>query len=143
MLYYEHSQNTGVRTELVKSVHQESTNFTNIYFSNTNINLIQKELRDNVNRLYGYKIDKQSEDNLLIIMRSFYTLYANPEAQDVKNEILKINKLVIDRATKIVVTNIKMYKIYLNDASNLPVPMSRSELYTSRRNDNIEFKGYF
>jgi hypothetical protein len=143
MLYYEHSQNTGVRTELVKSVHQESTNFTNIYFSNTNINLIQKELRDNVNRLYGYKIDKQSEDNLLIMMRSFYTLYANPEAQDVKNEILKINKLVIDRATNIVVTNIKMYKIYLNDASNLPVPMSRSELYTSRRNDNIEFKGYF
>jgi hypothetical protein len=143
MLYYEHTPNSGTFKEMIKSVHQEQTDLSDIYFSRENLELIQKELINTVRDEYKYTIDRQSEDDLLIIMRSYYTLYANPETCSVKQEIIKLNKLVIEKATKIVVTNIKMYKLYLNDASNLPVPLERSELFTSKDNDNIEFKGYF
>jgi hypothetical protein len=143
MLYHEDHRNCGTVTEIIKSVHQEKTKLSDVYFSSENLNLLQNEIRKNIHNLYGYKIDRQSEDDLLIIMRGFYTLYANPETHLVRQEIIKLNKAVIDKATKMIVTNIKMYKIYLRDASNLPVPLQRSELFTSRSNDNIEFKGFF
>ena len=111
MLYYEHTQNNGTFKEMIKSVHQERTKLSDIYFSRENLELIQKELISNVRDQYKFNIDKQSEDQLLIIMRSYYTLYANPETNNLKQEIIKLNKLVIDKATLIVVTNIKMYKI--------------------------------
>lgn len=110
---------------------QELSLFSKLFFSEQNINTIQKELRY---RVYTgsnnkYIIDKQNENDILLIMRSIYLQYSKiPEdIKQYKNEINKLNKLVLNEIIPKILTEINMYKHYLkdidkvNDPINLPV----------------------
>jgi hypothetical protein len=116
---------------------KEETLMSDTYFSQQNIDIIQTEIYLNVLKKQGYKIDKQPVNDILIIMRGIYNLYGNPytERGKIKSEIIKLNKIFVEMTTNMIISNIKMYRKYIHDASNLPVPISRGEM-VSRKGEN-------
>ena len=143
MLYVEKTNNCTIEQEMMKSINQEVNELSKIYYSNSNINLLQKIIKMRVEKNSGYKIDNQSKDHLIIVMRSMYTLHANAFNSNIKDEIKKLNEYVIVKCTQVIITNILMYFQYVNDASSLPIPLEHSEFSSKKGSDVNEFKSFF
>ena len=79
-----------------------------IYFSQDNMNIIQLGIYNSVyNTSEGqYKIGKQSEQELKIIMRSFYLQYAKNLNFDLKEQVKELNTMVIRWCVDEIIKNI-------------------------------------
>lgn len=102
-----------------------------LFFSKINVNLLQQFIQEEVFRLSNgtYKIGRQSDMELSIIMRSLY-LQNGPYSNCAKFEVRKLNKMVLDDAVSKIYSAIKQYIVYKKDVSTLPKPMLHPE-YTS------------
>jgi hypothetical protein len=116
---------------LFKNLYGE-TPLTLLFFSETNIENIQKLLRMNVYKQMGYVIDNQSVNELLIIMRSLFLAHAahpplidekmtKEQKQELlekyKKEVARLNDIVVDEVLPKLVSQIQQYLNYLRDAS--------------------------
>ena len=114
---------------------------SNIYFSKKNTLIIQNKIRTIIKKKYNYKISPQSDKELLIIMRSIYmensTNYYKTH-KDLKNEVNRLNKLIIDYCVNNIINNIKEYVSYLNKIDN---PMSIIQIEPIDRSLNVSNKG--
>ena len=124
---------------------------SNIYFSKKNKDLIQLKIINTIKKDYNYKISKQSDAELLIIMRCIYmdnsTNYYKTK-EDLKNEIKRLNKLIIDYCVKNIVNNIKEYELYLEKIDNpydtIQInPIDRSINTNSKGEKTLELKPFF
>ena len=64
---------------------------SDIYFSQSNIDLLQDSIIKGVFETSGTKIVKQSEDELLIIMRSIYLQYGKNLDYNIQEQINELN----------------------------------------------------
>jgi hypothetical protein len=96
------------------------------FFSPVNINAIQMQLRSLVREKTGYTIDRQSDEQLALIMRAVYVLEARHGLEDVSGEISRLNALVVIETAQQVGAGMSQYLGYLRDASQMPVPLERS-----------------
>jgi len=116
---------------LFKNLYGE-TPLTFLFFSNENVDNIQKLLRMHVYKQLNYVIDNQSVNELLIVMRSIFLEYAahppliNETMTDAqkkelfikyRNEVKRLNDIVIDELVPKLVSQIQQYLVYLQDAS--------------------------
>lgn len=143
MLYTEKINNCTIEQEMMKSINQEVNELSKIYYSNSNISLLQEMIRMRVEKKSGYKIDQQSKDHLTIVMRSMYTLHANAFNPNIKDEIIRLNEYVVEKCAQVIITNALMYFQYVNDASALPIPLEHSEFSSKKGSDVNEFKSFF
>ena len=96
----------------------ETSDLTNLYFSNHNIELLQENIRKYV---YYYKeilIDKQSYDDLIIIMRSIFFMNKHKltgNNNDIMNQVKYLNKLVVLECCRIIIPNLEQHLQYMND----------------------------
>ena len=102
------------------------SDLSDYYFSDQNVDTIQQIIRYNVYKELDKVIDKQSDKELFIIMRSLYLQYGGL-TYSTKNEFFKIirslNDRVITYSVKNIVSNLKQYDMYVKDISSLPIPM--------------------
>lgn len=112
------------RNDIYKTLNICQTDFSELFFSQQNINIIQQKLYNSVKTKYGYMIDKQSSNDFAVIMKGIYNIYYTSN-NDIKSEIIKLNNIVVEKCTDMVISNIRMYKQYVQDASNLPTPIDR------------------
>ena len=98
-----------------------------VYFSAENIQIIQNALRANVYKLSGGKINipNQNLDNLKIIMREFYLEYAEHYPKDIKGQVERLNKLVIEHLVPNLYSEAVGYFQYLVSQSTLAMPLDR------------------
>jgi hypothetical protein len=124
---------------------------SNIYFSKKNTLIIQNKIRTIIKKKYNYKISPQSDKELLIIMRSIYmensTNYYKTH-KDLKNEVNRLNKLIIDYCINNIINNIKEYVSYLNkidnDSSIIQIePIDRPLNTNSKGEKTLELKPFF
>lgn len=80
-----------------------------------------------------WRIGHQDPDVLKIIMRSIFLQYSKNNAQDIKQQIEALNKLVLDYAIPQVYGSAQGYMKYKHDASTLVVPLSNPVM--SKTND--------
>jgi len=94
---------------------QEKSLLSETYFSKENINLLQRVIIQSVYDVSKgkYKIGKQSSQELLIIMRSFYLKYSKNLDYDITEQIRVLNDKVIKYSVEIILTNIKQQKEYV------------------------------
>lgn len=119
-------------TQFLFKNHIGETLLTQVFFSNKNIENIQKLIRFLVHRETKYVIDNQSTEELLIVMRSVFLQYSEHPAlldprqpieiqnkikQQTTNEVKRLNDIVINEIYPTVVAGLKQYLQYLNDAS--------------------------
>lgn len=101
---------------------QEPSVFSMLYFSCENISEIQKLIKYNVYKQGNFRIDYQSEQELLIVMRAIYLEYSKiPRKQeDYTYEIARLNQLVVERAIRVILSEITQQKKFQFDIANRP-----------------------
>jgi hypothetical protein len=72
-------------------------------------------------------IDKQSVEELKIIMRAIYLQYARNLPKDIPAQIDDLNKKVIDWSVPHILSAVDHYHFYINDISHLPVPLAHMQ----------------
>jgi len=136
----------GVRTRVAMRGLYEETLLSDLFFSNININNVQKLIKYEVYNITELYIDKQPENDLLDIMKSVYLQYKehpkipknddekNELKEDYKKEIDKLNKIVVDISVPIILSYIKQHLAYLRD---IQTPMFTERLNKATREERL------
>jgi hypothetical protein len=109
------------------------------YFSNDNVERIQRQIIQEVFRVSQKQIGKQSYQELQIIMKSIYLQYGRNLPTGIEEQVLVLNKYVVDECVRIIVRNVLIYNKYLEDITS-PIPiMPRSQNVSSRGSNTFDF----
>jgi hypothetical protein len=102
----------------------------NVFFSDENMELINRQLIYSIwkNTNGEFKINNQSKEKLIIVMRYIFIEYARHLPYDVKGQIKELNCRVVTDIVPNIITNIQQYVGYLKDIEKirdpLPLPIS-------------------
>jgi hypothetical protein len=132
-MFGEQRTSSTAQQEAIKSIHL-SNELSQVFFSRMNIEYIQDSIRYLVYEKSCKKhvIDKQSETELLIIMRSTYLQYGEHKPFGLKQQVKELNTLVLNYCVPKILEEIKLYLYYRKDISALPVPLDRGEFVSSK-----------
>ena len=89
--------------------------------------MIQNAIINEVVQKTGYKIGRQSELQLQIIMRSLFLQFARNDPCNIKQQIIELDRKVIDYSVDRIIVEISQYLEYKNTLNKLPVPMSHPQ----------------
>lgn len=120
------------KTEAIKG-HFTENPLSDIFFSQTNVNALQDGIRYMVWKKTdgAHVIDRQSDTELQVIMRSIYLTHAKNAPFDVVGQVRELNRMVLDWVVPRIVQEISLYQKYKRDISTLPVPLERSKNMSS------------
>jgi len=124
----------------------EENVISNLFLSEKNINLIHLKIINSIRRKYNYNISKQSKNDLLIIMRSIFLNNCTnnfSNKNEVKNELNRLNNIVIEYSTNNIIKNIKSYELYLDKINNNLVPIDLPKPTTVKGDRILELKPFF
>jgi len=91
------------------------TNLSEMYFSQSNIDYIQNSIIRGVFNMSNTKICKQSEEELLIIMRSIFIQHAKHLDYNFQEQINELNSHVLSYSIKNIDSSIKQYNGYIDN----------------------------
>ena len=121
----------------------ENNNLSNTFFSKENINKIQYGIITGIDKISNgrFKIGKQDEDTLKIIMRSIFLQNSKNNNINIQGQIDVLNKHVLNYCIPQIYSEAQGYIKYKNDVSTLAVPIDRPvSTYT---NNSLELKKWF
>ena len=104
------------------------------FFSNDNVERLQRQVVNEVYNKSQKQIGKQSYSELQIIMKSIYLQYGKNLNTDIEGQVVTLNKYVVDECARIIVPNILQYNKYIEDITS-PIPVMP-------RSQNVSNKGY-
>jgi hypothetical protein len=119
----------------VKDIFEESP-VSNIFFSQGNVENIQKLIRYRVNKETSKVIDRQSNNNLIVIMRSIFLQYGDASLttkEALIKEIRNLNDRVANFSVDRIVSQLGQHDTYLKDISSMPRPLDHPK-YDNKRN---------
>lgn len=115
----------GAGEGLRASTHLQRTPLSDAFFAGANVERLQAALREEVRARTGYAIDRQSDEQLLIVMRYVFVQSARHQGGDA--EVRRLNGLVLREVVPQVGAGLAQYLAYLRDASTLPAPIPRGQ----------------
>ena len=98
------------------------------FFSVGNINLLQDTIINEVYKKTNYNIKRQSDRELLIVMKSIYLEYSRNNDDILDEEIKYLNDLVLNSIIPSIISNLYQYLGYLKDISTEYIPMDNPVL---------------
>lgn len=110
---------------LDKSAHTMPTEVSTLFFGDDNIEVLQSEIQRLIKKKMGKDIGRQSDEELLTIMRSLYSRYADPRAVDPRREVSEMNNVVLRTCLPIIASAASAYDAYVRDASQMHTPLER------------------
>jgi len=108
----------------VATMKKPMTPLNTVYFSQANVDRVQRLLRDAIKSETGLSIDRQNQDDVLAFMRYTYINNAMNPYGNIETQINKMNQQVVAKMLPQVRDGISSYILYLRDASTLYVPNS-------------------
>lgn len=113
------------RVDLVGHLHKE-TPLNRIFFSRENIDMLQRDIQGQVRAMSGgkYNIDKQNEDDLKIIMRSYYLMFGKNDPNNVDGELRELNGRVVGYAAGKIYSEVDFHMFYLKDIQDFAPPIA-------------------
>jgi hypothetical protein len=107
---------------------------SDLYFSQQNVDAVQGAIRYRVFVASGSKhvIDRQSDVELGIIMRSVFLQESRNMETDIAEQVKVLNTHVIDYCVPRILQEIQGYLQHRRDISTLPVPMERGSIATTK-----------
>jgi len=135
--------NISMRSDLVGHIHK-STPLNEVFFSDANVDKIQGDIQDQVSLMSGgkYRIDRQSDKELKIIMRSYYLMYGKNGAE-IAQELADLNSRVVGYAAGKIYSEVDFHMFYLKDIQDFAPPIANPmnpHVYGSRTG---ELKSFF
>jgi len=113
----------------------EESNISKAFFSDTNMDVLQKTIRYRVYNELNTIISEQSKNELNVIMRSIFLQHGDSlvSSGEYIQHIHSLNEKVADFSVGQVVTQVQQYGGYLNKLSSLPVPIEHP-IHDNKRN---------
>jgi hypothetical protein len=108
----------------------EKSGVSKVFFSSENMERLQNSIRKEVfdrSQPKGYVIDKQSVDEIKIIMRAIYLQYARNLPNNIEGQVADLNRKVLDWSVPHVLSAVDHYHFYIDDISHLPVPLAHMQ----------------
>jgi hypothetical protein len=117
--------NISMRTDLVGHIHK-STPLNEIFFSDANVDKLQGDIQDQVSLMSGgkYRVDRQSDKELKIIMRSYYLMYGKNNPAQISEELADLNSRVVGYAAGKVYSEVDFHMFYLKDIQDFAPPIA-------------------
>lgn len=121
-----------------------SNPISDLYFSPNNVQVLQDGIRYKVwkDTNQQYVIAPQNEQELRIVMRSIYFQYAQHRPNDIVEQVRSLNAKVLEWVVPEVISNMRQFEKYRQDASQLPMPMDRAPLMTQKGTKVLEIKSF-
>lgn len=118
---------------------QESSPMSVIFFSDSNVEALQKTIRFEVYKTKQKVISEQSPNELYTVMRSIYLQNANSRSSTNKfmENLQLLNKMVVEYCVTNVLDQLEQYDNYMLKISNLPPPMPRPQ-YSPNKNTTYD-----
>jgi hypothetical protein len=128
----------------VRHTHLDSS-INQTFFSPQNINNLQMAIIDAVFKKSNgeFKIGRQSDKQLNIIMRSIYLQHSKNLPNNIEGQISDLNKHVLKFCVPNIYSEILQYNGYLKAISTNVVPLDRSINISSKGEKIKEFKSFF
>ena len=122
----------------------ERSKLSDLFFSKQNIQNIQNLLIKGVYKKSNSQImiDKQPEDNIVMVMRSMYLQYSKNLDNKLNEQVNELNNYVLNFCIPKVYSEAIAYLKYKQDASTMHMPMS-APIYSSKTNKTLEQKPWF
>lgn len=113
------------RFDMVGHIHKESP-LNKIFFSPENMDLLQSEIQKQVHMMSGgkYVIDKQNEDDLKIVMRSYYLMFGKNDPNFVERELHELNSRVVGYCSAKIYSEVDFHMFYRNDIADFAPPIA-------------------
>jgi hypothetical protein len=111
----------------------ERSPLSQLFFNPKNIETIQSELRFRVYQKTKIVVDKQSQKELLIVMRSIFLQNSVNQSSNLTEQVQTLNENVLGYCVKNVASNALQQRQFLADASSMPIPMQHP-VGTANRN---------
>ena len=106
----------------------DKTPTSSLFFSKTNIDALQNEIVLRVNKITKKTICRQSEYELLLIMRGVYLRYSNNNPAAVVDEVRWLNGIVLGYVVPNVVAHMAEYIRYINEVGKNPMPIDHPQM---------------
>jgi hypothetical protein len=124
-------QNTGV--DIISNIVVPNS-LSRTFFSNDNVERIQLQIINNVYKQSQKQISKQSYQELQIIMKSIYLQYSRNLPNNIEEQVLTLNKYVIDECVSIIIPNVTQYNKYITEITG-PIPINPRSINVSNKGD--------
>jgi hypothetical protein len=120
----------------------QPTEVSMLFFSEKNIEALHEGIRY---RIYvetngRHVLGRQSDQELKIIMRSIYLQYSVNRTSNCVEQVRELNGKVLEWAVPEVLSNLKQYEVYRQDASTMPMPLEHAPLMTTKGTKVLEQK---
>ena len=104
---------------------QEKSQLNQIFFSKKNMDIIQNMIRYTVYEKSNkkYMIDRQSDVELEIVMRSIYLQHSPNLPNKIKEQIDYLDRLVNDWCTDQILPEVQQYEGYIKEIEYMPLPI--------------------
>ena len=131
------------RRELIGHMHTE-TPLNTTFFSKANIEKLHTDIQDQVFLMTGgkHRIDKQNEDDLKLIMRSYYLMFGL-NGPDVARDLKDPNSRVVGYASAKIFSELDFYLFYRKDIQDFAPPIANPINTASYGTRYGELKSFF
>lgn len=106
----------------LNSIKQTPTPLNTLYFSEFNMNLIQRAIRQKFKDETGVAIDYQNRDDLFSIMRVVFINNAGNHTTAINEQVKFMNSIVIKTALGQIRSGVAQYMGYVRDIDSISVP---------------------
>jgi hypothetical protein len=132
------------RSDLIGRQHK-ATPLNTVFFSKGNIDVLQDKIAEHVWLMSNkqHRIDRQSDDDLQIIMRSYYLMFGQNNDARVAEELDELNRRVIGYASAKIYSELEFYQFYRRDIEDFAPPIAgpiNTQVYGTRTG---ELKSFF
>lgn len=113
------------RQDLVGHIHK-ATPLNEVFFSQENVENLQKQIQEQVYAMSGnkYKVDRQSDTDLRLIMRSYYLTYSQNNPANIAGELSDLNSRVVGYAAGKIYSEVDFHMFYLKDIQDFAAPIA-------------------
>ena len=104
-------------TDMIKSMKQEENELNTRFFSTENVEIIHKLIQQQVyiKSNKKHKIGRQSDDQLIIIMKSMFLQHGRFLETHIEEQIQELNYKVAEECAKIIIQHIEQHLHYIEN----------------------------
>lgn len=106
----------------LNTIKQTQTPLNSLFFSEFNMNLIQRAIRQMFKDETGISIDYQNNDDLFSIMRVVFINNAGNHTKGVNEQVKFMNSVVIKTALKQIRSGVAQFVGYIKDIDTVAMP---------------------
>ncbi len=135
---YEDAQTPYSFGQSTKSVQGKSP-LNDLFFSSQNVEFIHRNIINKVSNQTGFKISRQSDTELQIIMRSIFLQYSKNQPCNLKEQVMELNRKVLNYAVDRIVVEISQYLEYKDTVNKLPLPLNHPKNLSNAGTKSLSF----